>query len=186
MNPKAGGWNKKLRWLGCALGIALSGSGCMKAYLQSVGADTDRVETRVYRTDFNTAWQSVLEALKSYRLDVSNREGGYLQTRWTENTAERNFFDSYGGTPNYQKAQFRYRVSVIKGMVGGQSSVKVQVQRDQLVQRDVLEGWRPLETDGIEEKTFLYRVGQVVKIRTRLAELEKVNEATEANASSKQ
>ncbi len=186
MNPMAGGWNRKLRWLGFALGIALCGSGCMRAYLQNVGADTDRVETRVYRTDFNTAWQSVLEALKSYRLDVSNREGGYLQTRWTENTAERNFFDSYGGTPNYQKAQFRYRVSVIKGMVGGKASVKVQVQRDQLVQRDVLEGWRPLETDGVEEKTFLYRVGQVVKIRTRLAELEKVSEASEENASPKQ
>jgi hypothetical protein len=71
-------------------------------------------------------------------------------------------------------------------MVGGQASVKVQVQRDQLVQRDVLEGWRPLETDGVEEKTFLYRVGQVVKVRTRLAELEKVNEETEANASPKQ
>lgn len=182
MNPKAGGLKRKLVGLGLVLGLAMAGAGCMKAYLQSVGADTDRVETRVYRADYNTAWQSVLEALKSYRLDVSNREGGYLQTRWTENTAERNFFDSYGGTPNYQKAQFRYRVSVIQGMVGGLASVKVQVQRDQLVQRDVLEGWRPLETDGVEEKTFLYRVGQVIKVRTRLAELEKATEPAEATA----
>ncbi len=144
----------------------------MKAYKQSVAGESTRVFSRVYLTDFNTAWQAVLESMKSLRLDVTNREGGFVQTRWTENTAEKNFIDSFGGADSFLKAQFRFRLTVAKGFYNGRPSVKVTVQKDQLVQRDVLEGWRPVETDEVEEKTLLYRVGQIVTIKSRLARLE--------------
>jgi hypothetical protein len=147
-------------------------TGCTSAYRQSVGGETAQVFNRVYLTDFNTAWQAVLDALKSSRLDVSNREGGFIQTRWTENTAEKNFTDSFGGADSYLKAQFRVRVTVAKGFYNGHPSVKVTVQKEQLIQRDVLEGWRPIETDMIDENTLLYRIGRIIYIRMKLARLE--------------
>ena len=149
-------------------------SGCTTAYKQSVGGDTARVFSRIYLTDFNTAWQSVLESMKSLRLDVTNREGGFIQTRWTENTAEKNFIDSFGAAESYLKAQFRFRVNVARGFYNGKPSIKVTVQREQLVQRDVLEGWRPVETDEVEERTLLYRIGRIIVIRTKLARLEEI------------
>ncbi len=146
--------------------------GCMNAYRQSVGGNTDQVFVKIYFTDFNTAWQGVLDALKSNRLDVSNREGGFLQTRWSENTSEKNFIDSFGSADTVLKAQYRFRVTVAKGFYNGSPSVKITVQKDQLVQRDVLEGWKPLETDSIEENTLLYRIGRIIYMRMRIAQLE--------------
>lgn len=151
----------------------LSGSlSCMSAYRKSVGANTAHTYSRIFLTDYNTAWQGALEALKSYRLDVTNREGGYIQTQWTDNTAEKNFTDSFGPAESYLKAQFSFKVTVTKGFHEGRPSVKVAVQKDQLVQRDVLEGWRPIETDSIEENTLLYRIGRLIAIRMKQNQLE--------------
>lgn len=146
--------------------------GCTSAYRQIQGGDPGRSFSRIYVTDFNTSWQGVLDSLKSLRLDVSNREGGFLQTRWTDNTAEKRLVESYGAVQSYLKSQFRFRVSVAKGFYNGQPSIKVVVQKDQMIERDVLEGWRPIETDGIEEHTLLYRIGRLITIRTKLARIE--------------
>jgi hypothetical protein len=155
-----------------ALTLAVSSSSCVTAYKQSVGGDISQVFMRIYLTDFNTAWQGVLDGLKNSHLDVSNREGGYVQTKWTDNTAEKNFVDSFGSSDSFLKAQYRFRISVAKGFYNGQPSVKVAVQKEQLVQRDVLEGWKPIETDATDENTLLYRIGRIIFIRMKLAYLE--------------
>ncbi|OFZ21303.1 MAG: hypothetical protein A2X94_07585 [Bdellovibrionales bacterium GWB1_55_8] len=146
--------------------------GCVSAYKQSVGSDSVRTFQRIFLTDFNIAWESVLVALKSSRLDVSNREGGVVLTKWTDNTAERNFTDSFGSADSYLKAQYRFRVTVAKGFYNGKPSVKVSVQKDQLVQRDVLEGWRSVESDEVDENTLLYRIGRTIHLKTELAKIE--------------
>jgi hypothetical protein len=150
----------------------MSSGGCVSAYKQTIGNDTAMQFKRVFITDFNTAWQAVLEALKSNALDVSNREGGYLQTKWTDNTAEKNFTDSFGGADAYKKAQYRFRISVAKSFYNGKPSIKVTVQKEQLVQGDVLEGWTLNESDTIDENTLLYRIGRIIAIRTQLAKIE--------------
>jgi hypothetical protein len=163
--------------------MGLGGSGCVQAYIQSVGGDTSQVFERIYYTDLNTAWQAVLESMKNSRLDVSNREGGFIQTKWTDNTAEKNFTDSFGAADSYLKAQFRFRVNVAKGFYNGKPTVKITVQKEQLIQRDVLEGWRPVESDSIDETTLLYRIGRVIYIRMKLAQLdeEKAKKEFESN-----
>jgi hypothetical protein len=144
----------------------------MTAYKRSVGANTQSVHSKIYATDMNTAWQAVLDSLKSVRLDVTNREAGFLQTRWVDNTKEKNFTDGDGSTAPYMKAQYRIKASVAKGVYQGVKAVKVTIQREQVAQRDALDDFRPLESDSIEEKTLLYRVGRIIALRTRLARLE--------------
>ena len=144
----------------------------MNAYRKSVGATAEQSYNRIFITDSNTAWQAVLESLKSSRLDVSNKDGGFLQTRWTDNTEERNFANSFGGADSYLKAQYRFKINLNPGFYSGNNAVKITVKRDQWVQRDVLEGWRPTETDGVEERTLLYRIERIISLRTRLAEIE--------------
>jgi hypothetical protein len=154
------------------LGLCFVQVGCMTAYQTSVGANTEQTFERVYFTDFNTAWQAVLDSLKSSRLDVKDREGGVIQTRWTENTAEKNFVESFGGANAFLKAEYRFRVTVSKGFYNGKPSVKVSVQKEQVVQRDVLEGRRPVSSDSYDENTLLYRIGRIIYLRTKLAKLE--------------
>jgi hypothetical protein len=152
--------------------LLMGASGCASAYIQTLGGDTTQIFTRIYITDFDTAWQSVLDGLKHNRLDVSNREAGFIQTRWTDNTEDKNFTESFAGQDVYLKAQYRFKLTVSKGFYAGKPSVKVTVQRDQLIQRDVLEGWKAVETDSIEENTLLYRIGRLIYIRMKIARLE--------------
>lgn len=156
---------------------------CTTAYKQSIGANREQVKSRVFTADMNIVWQAVLDSLKSTRLDVSNREAGVVQTKWTDNTAERNFSDSEGGTFPYVKAQYRFRVSLLRGMLGGTPAIKVSIQREQLVQRDALDELRHQESDLIEEKTLLYRIGRIVKVKTELARLEEERTQQELNQS---
>jgi hypothetical protein len=144
----------------------------MSAYRKQVGADLTQTYTKIFLTDFNFAWQAVLDSIRSYRLDITNREGGVVQTRWTDNTAEKNFVDSFGGADSYLKAQFRVRIIVSKGFYNGKPSTKVTVQKEQMIQRDVLEGWKPVPTDGIDENTLLYRIGRLIQIKLTLQKLE--------------
>jgi hypothetical protein len=150
-------------------------SSCMTAYKKSVGANTQTNFSRVYATDLNTAWQAVLDAMKSVRLDVTNREAGFLQTRWMDNTKEKNFTDGDGSTAPYMRAQYRFKVSVSKGVYRGVGAIKIVVQREQFAQRDALDDFHALESDSIEENTLLYRIGRIINIRTRLAKLEEYN-----------
>jgi hypothetical protein len=152
--------------------LLCSSAACVSAYVQTVGGNTAQNFSRIYLTDYNTAWQSILEALKNSRLDVSNREGGFVQTKWTDNTADKNFTDSFGNADSYLKAQYRFRVVLGKGFYNGQPTVKVTVEKEQLIQRDVLEGWFPVETDSIDETTLLYRIGRLIFIKMKFARLE--------------
>lgn len=156
------------------LACVVSLNGCAQAYKKSRGGETDRIVTQIYLSDFDTVWQSTLDALKHNRLDISNRESGFIQTRWTDNTTDKNFVDSFGSTDAYLKAQYRFRVSVTKGhsYERNRPAVKVTVQKEQLIERDVLEGWRPVETEPTEENTLLYRVGRLILIRMKLAKIE--------------
>jgi hypothetical protein len=152
--------------------LAFCAAGCMSAYRQSVGGDPEQVYSRTYLTDINTAWQAVLQAFRASPLDITNRESGYIQTRWIDNTEQRNFADSFGGSDYLLKAQYRFRVNVAKTFYKGEPCAKVSVQKDQLVQIDVLEGWQHRESDSIEENTLLYRIGRIIYMQLKIAQAE--------------
>ena len=145
---------------------------CMSAYKKSVGGDIEQVFSKIYIIEYSLAWDSAVEALKASPMEVVNRENGTLQTKWIDNTSERNLIDSVGSVSPYIKAQYRFRVTVAKGFYEGDASVRVTVQKEQQYQRDVLEGWRNQETDGIQENSLLYRVGKLIEFRSKIQTIE--------------
>ena len=157
-------------------------SGCMSAYKKSVGGDTDQVFAKIFLSEYPMAWEAAVDALKASPMEVVNRENGTLQTKWIDNTAERNLLDSAGSVSPYTKAQYRFRVSIAKGSLEGKNSVRVSVQKEQQIQRDVLEGWRNQETDGIQENSLLYRVSKLIefKIKNEKIENQKIKKQLEA------
>ena len=147
-------------------------TGCLNAYRKSIGDVDSHSFQKIFLTDMNTAWQACTEVLKNNQLDVSNKEAGFIQTKWIDNTAERNFVEFFGTPDSLLKAKFRFRLNLSSGFLNGKPSVRVAVQKEQLVQRDVLESLKPVETDGIEENTLIYRIGRVIHIRMKLAHQE--------------
>jgi len=155
------------------------GAGCMTAYEKSVGGDTEKAVSKIYLTDFNKTWTSVLESLKSAPLSISNRESGYIRTKWISNTAKKNFIDSFGPGKTFLKAQYRLTLTVQKGIYSDKAATKVSILKEQLIQDDVLDGWRPVVSDLVEENTFHYRIGRLIYMKLRIARLEEA-EAREA------
>ena len=147
-------------------------SGCMTAYKKSVGGDTEQVFSKIFIVEYPMAWEAAVDALKASPMEVVNRENGSLQTKWIDNTSERNLIDSAGSVSPYTKAQYRFRVSLAKGNLEGRNSVRIIVQKEQQVQRDVLEGWRNQETDGIQENSLLYRVGKLIEFKVKNEKIE--------------
>ena len=164
-----------------------SWGGCMSAYKKSVGGDADQIYTQVFLSEYSLAWESAIDALKASPMDLVNRENGTLQTKWIDNTSERNLIDAAGSVSPYAKAQYRFRANLAKGYYDGKASVRVTVQKEQQVQRDVLEGWINQESDGLQENSLLYRIGKVIQSKKGLQEIEnqrlkrQLNEATETN-----
>ncbi|MEW6055265.1 MAG: hypothetical protein AB1540_01515 [Bdellovibrionota bacterium] len=156
-------------------------AGCGGPIFHQPGAELDHIYARVFLTDYNTAWQATLEALKRFEKTTQNRQGGVLQTSWIDNTAEKNFIDSFGGDATYIKARYRLNVSIAPGNYNGKPSVKVSILKDQMIQRDLLEGWKQVKSDAIEENTYLYRIGRIIYIKLKLKEIEerKVREVIE-------
>lgn len=140
--------------------------------MKSVGGDTDRVYEKIFLTGYDSAWAATLEALKSFYLDITNRDAGIIQTRWMDNTADRVFVDEFGSARANLKAQFRFKVLVSQGFYEGQRSVRLSVRKEQMVQTDMLDGWRPIESDSIDENTLLYRIGRLIQMRAKIEEIE--------------
>ena len=153
------------------LGVALSLS-CASAYRRSVGGETAKIYTRFFLTDYTTAWDSVYRALTSIPKEQQDKDLGYLRSRWHDNTTALNFADSFGTNDAYLRARVRMTIWLSKGFYNGQPAVKVSIFREQRVMIDILEGEKNVETDGIEENTFLYRVGRIIGIQMKLAKLD--------------
>lgn len=152
--------------------VLLCGPACRGPIFHQPGSEVEHIYSRIFLTDYNTAWQAALEALKRFEKMVQNRQGGLVQTAWIDNTAEKNFIDSFGGDVTYLKARYRLNLSISPGSYNGKPSVKVSILKDQMVQRDLLEGWKPVVSDSIEENTFLYRIGRIIYLKLRLKQLE--------------
>ncbi|MFZ4712376.1 MAG: hypothetical protein ACOYL6_01575 [Bacteriovoracaceae bacterium] len=132
--------------------------------------------SQVYRADFNQSWQAVIQVMKKYDIASQNQEAGVIKTRWIDNTIELNFADSFGSSDSVKAAKFKILVNVVKGFRNGREVAKVTLYKRQLVEQDFLQGWKEIPSDGIQEKTLIYRIERLISIDNKLKEIDKARE----------
>lgn len=130
------------------------------------------IPTQVYRADYNKVWQEVMKITNKYPREVYNQDAGVIKTRWIDNTLELNFADSFGSNDSVKSAEFKLIINVVKGYRGTKEVSKVTVFKRQRVEQDFLQGWKVIKTDGILEKSILYRLERALTIEARLQEIE--------------
>jgi len=130
------------------------------------------IPNKVYKADFNQTWLAVLQVMKKYNLELTDQEAGIVKTRWIDNTLEVNFADSFGSSDAVKAARFKIILNVVKGFRSNTEVSKVTVYRRQMIEQDFLQGWKVIPSDGILEKTILYRVERNLKIAGRLKKIE--------------
>jgi hypothetical protein len=134
------------------------------------------IPSRIYRADYNQAWQAVISVMRKFDIAQQNQEAGFIKTRWMDNTLEVNFADSFGSSDAVKAAKYKVVVNVVKGFRNGREVSKVTIYKRQLVEQDFLQGWKEVSTDGIFEKTLLYRIERLIAIDNKLKEIDKARE----------
>ena len=132
------------------------------------------IPSLIFKVEYSQAWIAVKQIMNDYDIADSNQEAGMIKTRWMDNTLELNFADSFAKSDSVKAAKFKLIVNVVKGFRGSREVSKVTVYKRQLVEEDFLQGWKEIPSDGIFEKTILYRIGMVI---TRDVKLKKIEEA---------
>lgn len=140
------------------------------------------IPSKLFKFGYAETWQAVGKVMQKYDLAVQDQESGVFKTRWQPNTLEVNFTDSFGDKDAVKAAKFKLVVNVIKGYRGSREVAKVTVFKRQLVEKDFLTGWKVVRSDGILEKSILYRIERNLKIESRLKKIEEAkNKQLEAS-----
>ena len=134
------------------------------------------IPSKIYKADYNQTWQAVIQVMRKFDIAQQNQEAGFIKTRWMDNTLEVNFTDAFGSADAVKAAKFKLVVNVVKGFRQGREVTKVTIYKRQLVEQDFLQGWKEVSTDGIMEKTLLYRMERLVAIDNKLKEIDKARE----------
>jgi hypothetical protein len=134
------------------------------------------IPTKIYRADYNQTWQAVIQVMRKYDIAQQNQEAGFIKTRWMDNTLEVNFSDSFGSADAVKAAKFKLVVNVVRGFRASREVTKVTIYKRQLMEQDFLQGWKEVSTDGIIEKTLLYRIERLIATDNKLKEIDKARE----------
>lgn len=170
----------KPAWLFLFLTASLLGCSSYKQF-QYI-AEEFEIPTQVFRNDYSQSWQAVLQIMQKYDLSLQNQEAGIIKTRWIDNTLELNFADSFGSSDSVKAAKFKLILNVVKGFRGTREVTKITVFKRQMVENDFLQGWKVVRSDGILEKTLLYRIERILAVDRRLKKIEeKRSKEQEAN-----
>lgn len=141
------------------------------------------IPTRIYKSDYNQTWQAVIQVMRKYDIAQQNQEAGFIKTRWMDNTLEVNFTDSFGSADAVKAAKFKLVVNVVRGFRAAREVSKVTIYKRQLMEQDFLQGWKEVSTDGITEKTLLYRIERLIATDNKLKEIDKAREKEQLESS---
>lgn len=154
------------------LGLTLSVVSCASYDKFKQVTEEMEIPSQVYKADYNKVWQEVMKITNKYPRELFNQEAGVIKTRWNDNTLELNFSDSFGSNDSVKAAEFKLIINVVKGYRGTKEVTKVSIYKRQRVEQDFLQGWKLIPSDGILEKSMLYRLDRALAIEERLQKIE--------------
>lgn len=127
----------------------------------------NKAPTRIFLTDFSTAWTAALEAVSNGKdiIRVQNRETGTIETNWIDNSESRQFLDVFSDEDFFLRSRYKLQVVVREGKKNGQQAVLVRVLKAGQRQFTFLGNWQDEESDGLEESVYLYRIGRLIAIQ---------------------
>lgn len=128
--------------------------------------------SHIFRSNYDDTWKFLQIIMKHYDMEPSSLKLGLMKTKWQDNTIELNFTDAFDKRDQVKFAKFKIIVNVMKIYRDSREMTKVSILKKQMVNTDFLQGWKILPSDGILEKTLLYRLGREIDIEKRKKKIE--------------
>ena len=172
----------KLQLLWIIFTIFLTSCSSYKEF-EHLSRDVEIPQT-TFRATYIESWTALKKVITQMDLnvDVNNQEAGIVKTNWNDNTLQMNFADSFGGNDAVKEAKYKLIINVIKGFRSSREVTKITIYKRQMINEDFLQGWKVVPSDRIQEKTMLYRIGQVLKIQNQLKKLDEEKRKAEEEA----
>lgn len=167
-------WHKNFNQLAriAILGVcAITFSGCAGSapfYEELPFVSVNRAPYRVYKADFSTAWEAAMQAVSLGRdvIRYQNRDLGVIESDWIENTNEHTFLQVFSNEDFMLRSRYKLQVQIREGTKNGSAPVvMVRVLKLQQMERTFLAGWEAVDSDGVDEATYLYLIGRKISLR---------------------
>lgn len=125
---------------------------------------------QIYHYNFDKVWRATQLALQAYPMKINNMDLGVLETDYVKGY---NVWTP-PHKPNARSGGMSYRliVHVVKGKTDGDSAVKVTLMKELELRRDFFSEPQQLPSDGLEEKSLLYRIERELQIERALERLQ--------------
>lgn len=125
----------------------------------------NKAHSRTFLSDFATAWTAALESVSNATDVIQSRDLGTIETGWFTNTDQRNFFEAFSKEDHFNRARYRLFIYVRGGKKHGQEAAVVRVQLEQQVEKSPFSSWETIESNGLIEAVYLYRIGRLVALQ---------------------
>lgn len=117
--------------------------------------------SQVFYADFDAVWRATQIAVSSYAIRVNNYDLGVIETEeidgykaWTPPHKE----------PRPDGRTYKISIKVVKGQINRREANKVSVLKEAQKQRDFFSEAENIASDGLEEKSILYRIERELNI----------------------
>ena len=140
------------------------------------------VQKREYFVPFDQVWNAVQVVMSDYALLVNDREAGRLETEAL--LVSRSKWRSPQSAFNRHKAPRNAKYQMILQVLPiymGRPAVQLVVTKQAQHKRDFFSDPSPIQSDGLEELSLLYRIDKEVGLQRKIENLNKRNEESEAN-----
>jgi hypothetical protein len=164
---------RAIRWTFKAVALAslLSPVACA-LFAERPGVPTDfGPREQIYHASFEEVWKAVSLVLQPYPLRVSNMDQGVIETDALR--GDRIWQPPFAKGASIAGQSYKLSLRVVRGAQETRPATKVTILKNIQVQVDFFSDPKPLASDGMEEKSILYRIRREIQIERALARAQK-------------
>ncbi len=161
----------KLVGSGLVLTLALNLMGCVLFKDNVEPPPTFGPREQIFLANFEEVWRALNIAISHYPLRVSNPDQGIVETEVIRGV--RIWRPPHKSNHSGAGQSYRLVINILKGNLKTQTATKVSISKEARIQPDFFTDEQPLPSDGLEEKSILYRIQREIIIERALEKAQK-------------
>ena len=111
--------------------------------------------SRLFHADYNSTWRAIMLALEKYPIEEEDKEKGYLKTSIIKGE---NIWHLPFHSKILPRLKYTIHIQLIKGARKDKPIVQVSILKQITSQKGFIDSPQRVPSDGLEEKTILYRI----------------------------
>jgi len=142
----------------------LSLNGCTTTYPKQ---NTNEPASKVFFANYEKVWRAVMLAIESYPIKSEDYETGIIQTGFIR--GDKVWYLPFPTSISNNELLYKIQINLFKGKVKNELAVQVQVSKQNFIQKGFIEDPVSVPSNGLQEKTILYRILREIEIDRNIA-----------------